>query len=305
MRHYHANQTEGVVDLDTAVEAMRAAYSELQSGAAQVQARQSLVSDGLRLSTMAALIPSLGYCGAKVYTATPGQFSFIIILFSTETGERLASFDAGPLTALRTAAVSCLAASYLARSESQVLSVFGTGAQARAHAIALAGRYPLYRIDVIGRGENEDFAQSIQETTGVQTTITSSVDALARADIVVTATRAQAPLFHGSQLRPGTTVLAIGSAKPDAAEIDVATLSRSARVVVESADLAWHEAGDLILAKRAGLDMDRKLVELGALITHRADGRKADDEINVFESVGSALEDVAIAAAVYERLKTA
>jgi ornithine cyclodeaminase len=252
---------------------------------------------------MAAIIPPLGYCGAKVYTAAGPRFSFIILLFSMTTGEPLASFDAGPLTALRTAAVSCLAAGFLARRNSRRLTVFGTGTQARAHVRALAHRFALERIDVVARAHAAEFAQEIREQTGIECGVAMAAQALRSADLVVTATRAREPLFDGALVRPGTTIFAIGSARADAAEIDARTLARSARIAVESTEVALHEAGDLLLAEAAGTSVRPKLVELGALAHGSAAGRASDDEINVFESVGSALEDVAIAAAAYERMR--
>lgn len=303
MRHYSAAELHDVVDLDAAVEAMRAAFAALARGKAHVQPRMSLDSAGVRLNTMAAMIPALGYCGAKVYTATGTGFSFVVLLFSMRTGERLATFDAGPLTALRTAAVSCLAAEILARSDSRRLAVFGTGTQARAHVRAIAARYALEAIDVVGRAGAAAFVRRMGEETGIATRAVTVDEALDRADIVVTATRAREPLFDGARLRPGTTILAIGSARPDAAEIDVRTIERCARIGVESMDVALHEAGDLLLAERTGTAVRPKLVELGALVADTAGGRASRDEINVFESVGSALEDVAIAATAYERLR--
>src|SRR5690349_10427815 len=140
MQHFSATDLHDVLDLPTAVETMRRAFAALAEGRASVQPRATLEAQALRLNTMAAMIPALGYCGAKVYTATGRSFSFVVLLFSMQTGERLATFDAGPLTVLRTAAVSCLAAEFLARPESRNLAVFGTGTQARAHARALAER---------------------------------------------------------------------------------------------------------------------------------------------------------------------
>jgi ornithine cyclodeaminase len=121
----------------------------------------------------------------------------------------------------------------------------------------------------------------------------------------VTATRSPTPLFDGRLLRAGCTLIAVGSARPEAAEIDAATVARCSRIVVESREAAGHEAGDLLLARRNGVEYTGKLVELAELAAGRERGRQASDEINLYESLGSALEDVAIAAFAYRKLRNA
>jgi ornithine cyclodeaminase len=121
--------------------------------------------------------------------------------------------------------------------------------------------------------------------------------------VIVTATRSAVPLFDGTLVAPGCTIIAVGSARANAAEIDAVTVSGCARIVVEATDIARHEAGDLLLAGAAGVDAWPKVGELGNLLADRIGGRESDDEINLFESLGFALEDVAIAAIAYQRLR--
>lgn len=304
MRHFTEAQLDGAVTLHEAVEAMRAAFIELADGHAKVQLRTPTdAPGGLRLNTMAAILPGAGIAGAKVYTAFQGRFSFVVLLFSTVDGRVLASFDAGSLTQLRTAAVSALAAQYLARPESATLAIFGTGIQAEGHARYLSQRFPIERILVVGRGNAQDFAYAIAATTGIAAVATDSATALREADIVVTATRSTSPLFAGRNLREGTTLIAVGSARPEAVEIDAETIARASRVAVESEEAARHEAGDLLAAERAGIDPWSKLSTLGELCAGRAPGRQSASEILIFESLGLALEDVAIAACAYRKLQ--
>src|SRR5690606_22339739 len=90
--------------------------------------------------------------------------------------------------------------------------------------------------------------------------------ALEGADLVVTATRAPTPLFDGRLLPEGCTVAAVGSSKPDTAELDATAVGRFASIVVESLPAARHEAGDLLLAEKAGVDAWPRVVELGTLL---------------------------------------
>src|SRR5215210_3095427 len=115
MQHFDEAMLAEAVTLDEAVTGLRRAFLEHADGRTRVQPRVPTELDGFRLNTMAALLPGLGRCGAKVYTAFRSRFAFLVLLFSTEDGRLLATFDAGGLTRLRTAAVTVLAAERLAR----------------------------------------------------------------------------------------------------------------------------------------------------------------------------------------------
>lgn len=302
MRHYTEDDLHGLIGLDDAIECLRAAFLEFATGAARVQLRIPTEFEDLRLNTMAAVVPGAGYCGAKVYTALGSRFSFVILLFSIEDGGLVATFDARGLTRLRTAAVSVLAASCLARSASRTLAVFGTGVQAAGHVRALTQKFPIRTVYVVGRDQAEAFAREMSELTGCETAAVKVDFAVSRADIIVTATRSLTPLFDGKLVPAGSSIIAVGSARPDAAEIDAVTVSRCARIVVESTEQAQHEAGDLLLAAGFGGAPWSKVSELGPLLAGDAKGRQSTEEITLFESLGLALEDVAIASLAYSRL---
>jgi ornithine cyclodeaminase len=288
MRHISEAELEGLISLDDAMSALRDALIAHARGDARVQMRVTTEHAGLRLNTMAAVVPSLAVCGAKVYTAVNSKFCFVVLLFSLEDGRLIATLEANALTRLRTAAVSALAARHLARSESTTLAVFGRGTQARAHTEALRQVFPISEILVVGRAGAPE--------------LTNAEEAASRADIIVTATRSRTPVLDGAKLREGCCVLAIGSARPDAAEVDARTFERAARICVEDSGQARHEAGDLIAAEAAGVAVWSRLVELGAILDGKAPGRTSEREITVFESLGFALEDVALAALAWSRL---
>lgn len=301
--HFTDAALEGVASLDEAVEAMRAAFIEHGRGAAPVQLRTPTDAEGgFRLNTMAAAIPALNVAGAKVYTALRSRFSFVIVLFSMDDGRALATFDAHALTVLRTAAVSVLACERLARPKPRVLAVFGSGVQARGHAEAFARRFALEEIRVVARREAGAFAAALRSSTGIEVRACEAAAALDGADLVVTATRSPTPLFDGRLLPEGCTVAAVGSSRPDAAELDAAAIARFGTIVVESLPAARHEAGDLLLAAKSGADPWPKVVELGRVLASEGSLRRSPAEIHCFESLGLALEDVAIAALAWSRL---
>jgi ornithine cyclodeaminase/alanine dehydrogenase-like protein (mu-crystallin family) len=261
---------------------LRRAFVGLAEGRAAQQPRLRTEAGGVKLSTLGGVIPELGVVGAKVYTTLAGRFDFVIVLFSTDTGAPLATFEANAITKWRTAAVSRLAASVAARPRPRAITVFGTGVQGRAHAQAFSRAYPEAGLRVVDRrATREHIAQ-----------------ALAGADIVVTATRSPTPLFDGALVEAGAFVCAVGSSRPDTRELDDTLLGRAARVIVEWRAQTLQEAGDLLLAP-AALRERLRLADLGDVLAGKASARDNDRDIVIFKSVGVGIEDVAVAGLVH------
>jgi ornithine cyclodeaminase len=290
--------------LDLAVDAIQRAFRALAAGEAAIQPRMRTVAGAVKLSTMAAVLPGEGVAGAKVYTTVDGRFRFLVLLFDAASGAPLACMEADAFTEVRTAATSVAAALALADPASRLLAVFGTGLQARAHALALARRFPLAGIRVVSRGNARAFCAEIGTATGVPTVQADARAALAGAGLVVTATRAKTPVVHGADLAPGAFVAAVGATLPDHAELDADAFRRAATVVVEWGEQSFAESGDLLLAEAAGA-LDRStVVEMATVLGDPTWQRPVPEGVTIFKSVGIALEDVAVAAAVWRRLAT-
>ena len=302
MRHYSDQELKGLISVPDAVAALEAAFAAYARGEATAQPRLTIGAGKVEISTMSAILPPARYCAAKVYTRMANRYSFVVLLFSVEDGRILATFDAGELTKLRTAAVSGIAARCMARKDARRLVVFGSGRQAVAHLTVLPRMFELDHIDVVSRGDARAFCDRMTGETGVRVTQARVEEALSRADMIVTTTRSVTPLFRAELLREGVFIAAVGSAVPTAAEIGPDTIRRCDRVAVEAIDHAEHEAGDLIQAVAAGALRWDRVLELGDILIGRAVGRASDREITLLKSVGSALEDVAVAALAYEKL---
>lgn len=302
MRHYSDRDLKGLVTLPEAVAVLEAAFAALARSEASVQMRFTTASGAVQLSTMAAILPHAGYCASKVYTRIGNQYSFVILLFSAKDGRLLATFDAGELTKLRTAAVSCLAARYMARPDARTLVVFGSGRQAEAHLTTLPSMFAFESIQVVSRGDARAFVERIGAEIALPVTQAAAEDALPKADIIVTATRSAVPLFGGELLKEGCFISAVGSAVPQNAELGADTIRRCNRIAVEAIDHAQHEAGDLVQAAAAGALSWDAVMTLGDMAIGNARGRVSDREITLFKSVGCALEDVAVAGVAYEKL---
>jgi ornithine cyclodeaminase len=191
-----------------------------------------------------------------------------------------ALLDGIAITNLRTAAVSALAVRRLAVPDARRLLVFGRGPQAMAHIEAIRAVRPIARVDTLGRDAAER-------------------DALvAAADIICCCTTAREPLFDGARVADHATVVAIGSHEPEAREVDDALVARST-VVVESTASALREAGDVILAIRAGALDPGRLIPLRELVC--GERSPSPDAPRLFKSTGMAWEDAVTVDAVLSR----
>jgi ornithine cyclodeaminase len=300
--------TDEMVDRHVAPEdvqrVMLEAFRSFGQGSAAMQQRIRTEAGGVKLSTLGAVIPEQGVAGAKVYTTIDGQFSFVILLFSTEDGRPLASFDAGAITRLRTAACTVVAARHLARPDARTLALFGAGTQGAAHARQLSAALPLERILLCDPYAPADMPERLSESCGIPVIAAEAEPAVREADIVVTASRSTTPLFSGEAIKPGAFVAAIGSSLPHTRELDDVALSRASAVVVEWKPQSTREAGDIVLAGQ-GVLPESKLIELADVVLGRAQPRRGDDDIVIYKSVGVGLEDVALAGLAWRRLQAA
>lgn len=226
-----------------------------------------------------------------------------VMLFDGETGAPIATIAGGALTVRRTAAASALAADFLARKDAAILLVAGTGQLAPALARAHATIRPIQEIRIWGRAPDKAaaLARSLSAAGLAATAVGDLRSGVRDADIVTCATLARSPLIEGDWLKPGAHLDLVGGFTPDMREADDAAMRRG-RIFVDTRDGALAEAGDLIgpIASGAITEAD-VLGELSELCRGSAAGRGADDEITIFKSVGTAIEDLAAAELALER----
>ena len=294
---------------------MRAALAGVARGEIQQPLRTVVRPPGADgfMALMPAYTPDAGY-GLKAICITPGNpargldtHQGGVLLFAPQTGEPLALVNASALTEIRTAAVSAVATDLLARPEAAELAIIGTGVQAFAHVRALAATRRLSRIRMAGRDLDRchERAKNLAAEVGVRLDMLTSVpDAVAGAEIVVTATTSREPVLHREWLSPGTHINAVGACVPGEREIDTATMADAA-IFADSRESLHNEAGDFLLARHdleaagVGSSLETR-AELGELLTGQARGRRDDTEITLFESLGLAAEDLMAASYVYE-----
>jgi ornithine cyclodeaminase len=305
MIHLSDRQIDSLIDYRRALPILEAAFLSMGEGRAATQARVRTEAAGVKLSTLGAVMPDVGYVGAKVYTTIDGQFNFVIVLFSSADGRPLATLEAQSITRVRTAATTVLAARALGRPDARICAILGTGVQGTAHAEAIAELTEVDEIRIAGVGAAEVAAKvrAGLQRPDVMVRHAEVDDAIADADIIVTATRATQPLFDGGRVKPGAFIAAVGSSMPHTRELDNVVLRRASTIVVEWKEQARAEAGDLILA---GTDVDWTNVhDLSAVLAARLQkptptpAREGADGIVVYKAVGIGLQDVAMAGLAY------
>jgi alanine dehydrogenase len=257
----------------------------------------------------AGLLGSRSYFAAKTnanFPDNPRRFGVptirgTVVLADADTGEPLAMMDSASVTALRTGAATAVAAKHLARPDSRCATVVGCGAQGEIQVAAIAAVLPLEQIWVIDAdpAQAEGVAARAQADFGIRVAVATDITAVLRdSDVCVTCTPSRRPLVFRDAVAPGTFLAAVGADSQGKQELDPALVASSTLVVDVLAQCA--EIGELQHPLAAGL-MTRAGVhaELWEVVAGRRPGRTWDDEITIFDSSGTALQDVAAAIVVY------
>jgi alanine dehydrogenase len=280
-----------LLDVDDLIDALADAFAEVSAGTASVPPRvAAFVPDKGLLAAMPGY--AAGVLETKLVSVFPGtepSHEALIALFDAATGTPVAVLDGTYITATRTAAASALSTRLLARQDVRVLAILGTGVQAHSHLDAVTRVREFEDVRVAGRSRER------AEALGVS--VAESFEAAVRgADVICACTDASSPVLRREWLAPGAHVTSVGAAS-DGPELDDATvraglLAVESRVAFEPYPAGAHEL--------QGLD-PAAAVELGELVAGTRPGRRSDDEITVYKSMGHAAEDAAAARLVYER----
>ena len=263
-------------------------------------------------------IKAAGLTGERAYYAAKVNANFpdnphsnnlptiqgVITLFDAATGTPLAIMDSIEITCLRTAAASAVAAKYLSRDDSQVLTIIGCGAQALPHVRALNAVRSLRQVFAydIDAGRAAAFVQDAERLNlNVEVIAVADYrDAVRQSDMIVTCTPGRTELLARGDLPEGAFIAAVGADSEDKRELDPSLLADSVLIV----DILEQCAaiGELHHALDAGLlTRDDVRGELAGVVSGQCAGRLARNETVIFDSTGTALQDVAAAAVVYER----
>jgi ornithine cyclodeaminase/alanine dehydrogenase-like protein (mu-crystallin family) len=298
---FAARHALAAVDPNDAVDAVRRAFIEHAAGRWTMPPKVYVPAPpGGDFRAMPAA--GAGHAVLKWVNSFPGNpelglptVSGVVLLSESLTGRLLAILDAGAVTALRTGAAAVLAAETLARPAGVPAGVVGCGVNGRAVARTFLARGRAVLLWDVLRERAESLARELGEGAAVASDL---ADALS-ADTVATVTPGRAILFGDGSLRAGQHVSLMGADGSGKAEIAVGELLR-VRVFCDDWEQASH-SGDIARAVEAGLLTRDRVGELGRVLAGEAPGRADESDITLFDSTGLAVQDLAIALAVYER----
>jgi alanine dehydrogenase len=295
-------QVQSLVSMGDAIECMEAAFREEGEGATLLPPRINMKAGRgwLRIGPVA--LEKSGWMGFKAMNLVPGAgVRYQVHLYEIATGALVAIMDAQHLTTLRTGATSAVATRRLARPGPAVVALLGSGVEARAQLEAMQadGKVGSARIFSPTAANRERLAEDFRRRYDMKVTaVGSAEEAVSGADLILAAVKSTIPVLHGAWLRPGTHVNSVGTARRDQREIDPETFVRSARIVVDTKEGVFGEAGDACAAREL---LRTEVHELAQLVIGGAPGRGGPEEITLFKSVGTGIQDVALAALIHQR----
>jgi ornithine cyclodeaminase/alanine dehydrogenase len=228
-----------------------------------------------------------------------------IVVNDPETGIIKAFMDATYLTAMRTGAITGVAAKYLAPEDANVAAIFGAGVQGRTQVWAICTVRPINKVYVYDLNQlaMESFADDMSIKLGIDVVpARSGEEACEEADVVLTATTSSEPVLKYDWLKEKVHVSAIGAFYPDWRELDTATVA-SSKLVIDDYEGIMLEAGDILIPiKEGAINENHIYAELKELVSGEKRGRTPEDGVTVFKSVGIAIQDSSVANLVLEKL---
>ena len=305
-----------LLDLDACIAAVEEAFRQHAAGASLPPGVLGVhAGEGGFHIKAAGLRAERSWFAAKVngnFPANPARRGLptiqgVVVLCDAEDGSLLAVMDSIEITIQRTGAATAVAARYLARPDSRVAAVCGCGNQGRVQLRALRRILPIEEVLAwdLDAAAARRFAAEIAAELGVAAAVAREpAAAAAAADVCVTCTPAQQAFLRRADVRPGTFVAAVGADNPGKQELEPALLAAGTIVVDVLEQCA--EIGDLHHALKAGaVTREDVHAELAEVVAGRKPGRTSADEIVIFDSTGTALQDAAAAAVIYQNaLKT-
>jgi ornithine cyclodeaminase/alanine dehydrogenase-like protein (mu-crystallin family) len=306
-------EVERLLPMPACVELMAETLATLARGDAVLPLRTILLIPETKnaFGVMPAYLGTPKAIGAKIITVYPDNHGTefdshqgAVLLFDPDNGSLAAILDATAITTIRTAAVSAVATRLLARERASRLAIIGSGVQAHAHLEAMLAVRPIKSLRVWSRNTEHArvLVNAARERFELDADVSPTVaDVVHDAEIVCTTTSARQPVLFGDWLSPGAHVNVVGAAGRTMREVDGATIVRS-RLYVDRRESALKESGDILAPLENGeIGPEHILAEIGELLIGRGQGRRTDQDITVFKSLGLAVEDLASAAYVYDQ----
>ena len=267
--------------------------------------------DGLWLRALPAIAGGGEGLGVKIIAkGRPKAADHLIALWDPETGDLACLMSAKHVTAMRTAGTSAMAVDRIAPAGGLRVAVLGSGREASTHVAAIAAVRKVESLAVYSptAANREAFAKKkaaeLKITCRAENTARAAVEG---ADLVIAAARShdETPILAGAWLKPGMMVVSIGSTVAEQREVDPAVIERASVIVADVPGEVAHETGDMIAAKAAGVPFESKMVALADVVRGARVVKQARDNIVLFKSVGSGLQDIAVSGLCHAKAKAA
>lgn len=301
---------ENLVDIKRVVTCVESVFKEFALGRTLMPSKVYLnLSDyDGDFRAMPAFCVRLRRCALKWVNVHPGNKKIglptvmaVVILSDPKNGLPLCIMDGTCLTSLRTGASGAVAAKYLARRDSHVVSLVGCGVQAKSQILALRELFKINEIKVWGYRDKEIrmFINQMRKYKMNFIATKSVKDCVCESDVIVTTTPSRKPIIKLSWLKKGIHINAIGADAKGKQELEPAILKK-AKIVIDDWQQASH-SGEINVALRKRIISKKNIyAHLGDIILGKKKGRKNENEMTVFDSTGLAIQDVAVADLIYK-----
>ncbi len=295
-----------VLTMDVALPVVESALRKISLDEAVNNPRQRCQTDQVMLHVLPAAAKTMNAIGYKSYTTGKFDAQFQVTLFDPKFGGMIAILQADYLGQIRTGAASGVATKKLARQDSTTLGLFGTGKQARTQLLAVSKVRKLTKVYVYSRDADRRMAFAAEMSSECHVdviAVATPQEAAQNLDIICTVTASREPVLLGEWVAPGTHLNIAGSNFLAKAEVDAEVFRRTSLITVDSKEQARTEAGDFVAAMNEHVFTWSDVVELPHVLVGRYPGRASPQDVTLFKSLGIGIEDVAIAAKVYELAK--
>jgi alanine dehydrogenase len=304
-------EVTSVMDMSSDMQVVERAFRQHGLGRVQMPPKSYLYYTEYNgdLRTMPAYLEEENITGVKIVNVHPGNparglptVMALIVLISPETGAPVAIMDGTYLTDVRTGAAGGIAAKYLARKDSKIIGLVGTGNQAKTQLEALCEVFQpeLIRVTSRTKESSEQFIREMADITPCEIRYEENIEKVCDCDILVTTTPTRKPIVKAQWIKEGTHINAIGADAVGKEELDPELLLRS-KIIVDDIVQALHSGEVNVPLSKHYISENDIHAELGEVIVGLKPGRTSDEEITIFDSTGLAIQDVASAHLVYER----
>ena len=303
LRDQEVDQCVTMPEMLAAIESMQRHFGR---GEVYNLPRRKIIASGGQLAVMGGGLFYDGVLGVKTYTVVRGQYSFQVSLYDADTGALLCYTQANRLGQLRTGATTGVAIKHLANSAAATVGIIGTGYQAPTQLEAVSLVRDISTVKAYSRTpERRDaFAKTMTDSLGVEVLSAPTNQAVVEGcDVVICIAATTEPVLEGELLSPGALVVGAGPTTWRAREVDDATLTRASRIIVDSADQAPVEAGDLAGAVDRGILQWSQLQELRHVVAGVVAGRQDPSEIVYAKLMGTGVADVAAAKLAHDNAR--